>query len=47
MAGAAPAWAGSQAAAETMAAMTAYPYDAPASQVLLDRGTAVTPGGVN
>ena len=27
--------------------MTAYPYDAPASQVLLDRGTAVTPGGVN
>ena len=27
--------------------MTAYPYDAPASQVLLDRGAAVTPGGVN
>src|SRR6187397_3422727 len=27
--------------------MTAYPYDAPASQGLLERGTAVTPGGVN
>src|SRR6476659_2818385 len=27
--------------------MTAYPYDAPASQVLLDRGAAVTTGGVN
>src|SRR3954454_12211013 len=27
--------------------MTAYPYDAHASQILLDRGTAVTPGGVN
>jgi glutamate-1-semialdehyde 2,1-aminomutase len=27
--------------------MTAYPFDAPASQALLDRAAAVTPGGVN
>ncbi len=27
--------------------MTAYPFDAPASQALLDRALAVTPGGVN
>lgn len=27
--------------------MTAYPYDAPASQALLERALAVTPGGVN
>ncbi|WP_270887300.1 glutamate-1-semialdehyde 2,1-aminomutase [Pedococcus sp. 5OH_020] len=27
--------------------MTAYPFDAPASQDLLDRALAVTPGGVN
>jgi glutamate-1-semialdehyde 2,1-aminomutase len=28
-------------------AMTAYPFDAPASQALLERALAVTPGGVN
>ena len=37
--------------AEMMARMTTplmpYPYDAPASQALLTRATAVTPGGVN
>ena len=27
--------------------MTAYPFDAPASQALLERALAVTPGGVN
>lgn len=26
---------------------TPYPYDAPASQALFDRASAVTPGGVN
>ncbi|MEP7036287.1 MAG: aminotransferase class III-fold pyridoxal phosphate-dependent enzyme, partial [Actinomycetota bacterium] len=29
------------------APMTPYPYDAPASEALLARATAVTPGGVN
>jgi len=29
------------------APLTPYPYDAPASQALLARATAVTPGGVN
>jgi glutamate-1-semialdehyde 2,1-aminomutase len=29
------------------APMTPYPYDAPCSQALLNRATAVTPGGVN
>src|SRR5665811_851093 len=29
------------------APMPPYPYDAPASQALLNRATAVTPGGVN
>ena len=32
---------------ETMARMTAYPADAPASDALLARARAVTPGGVN
>ncbi len=32
---------------ETMAGMTAYPADAPASDALLARARAVTPGGVN
>ena len=27
--------------------MTAYPFEAPASQALLERALAVTPGGVN
>lgn len=31
----------------TSGPMTAYPYDAPASQALLERALAVTPGGVN
>ncbi len=33
--------------AHMTAPMTPYPYDAPASQALLTRATAVTPGGVN